>query len=203
MRRFRLGKGDYPELMKRAGGRCFICGKDLAGQPIEVHHIRPMAQGGTNDLNNLALVHRSCHIKESIRGAPYSLLVRSYNLALLSIIATYLALVIVIAWVATLVPSPALVSNVGNLVITIEGILLGLTGLATLVKKIIKSLVALATVAVLWSLLTVILAQIPSQASSPLLTIVFLVDIVMFSIVVGAYSTAIIGSPIAQENRFN
>ena len=41
------------------GRRCSKCGK--AGR-LEVHHVVPMAAGGTNDLSNLIVFCRGCHI---------------------------------------------------------------------------------------------------------------------------------------------
>ena len=45
--------------MKQCGWRCSKCGK--AGR-IEVHHIIPISEGGTNDPENLACLCRECHI---------------------------------------------------------------------------------------------------------------------------------------------
>lgn len=42
--------------------RCPICGEYLFnGEATEVHHIVPVNQGGTDELNNLAHIHKSCH----------------------------------------------------------------------------------------------------------------------------------------------
>lgn len=52
-------------LFERQAGRCFICDEAIdlmlhQGQ-LEVDHIVPRAEGGTDDENNLALVHLSCN----------------------------------------------------------------------------------------------------------------------------------------------
>ena len=41
------------------GRRCSECGK--AGR-LEVHHRKPLSEGGTNDLGNLVVLCRGCHI---------------------------------------------------------------------------------------------------------------------------------------------
>jgi RNA-directed DNA polymerase len=46
----------------RQAGRCPVCRTDLLnGEPLEVHHRRRLADGGTNELDNLALCHEACH----------------------------------------------------------------------------------------------------------------------------------------------
>lgn len=52
-------------LLARGSGRCFICDRvvDLLlhkGQ-LDIDHIEPLAQGGIDEENNLALVHASCN----------------------------------------------------------------------------------------------------------------------------------------------
>ena len=42
--------------------RCQICHEHLFnGEEIETHHIRPVAQGGSNDQGNLMHLHKPCH----------------------------------------------------------------------------------------------------------------------------------------------
>ena len=48
------------KVMAREGNRCQQCGK--AGR-FEVHHVKPLAEGGTNDLENLMLLCREDHIE--------------------------------------------------------------------------------------------------------------------------------------------
>lgn len=42
------------------GRSCASCG---AGYDLQVHHVRPVSQGGTNSLENLQVLCRSCHNK--------------------------------------------------------------------------------------------------------------------------------------------
>lgn len=46
-------------VFERDGRRCQNCG--AAGR-LEAHHITPISEGGTNDLDNLTTLCRSCHI---------------------------------------------------------------------------------------------------------------------------------------------
>ena len=53
-------------LMKRQKGICPCCGNpiikdDIADQEIHTHHMLPLSEGGTDELNNLTLLHLSCH----------------------------------------------------------------------------------------------------------------------------------------------
>lgn len=45
-------------LIEERGGRCQQCG---ANAPLIAHHVIALAQGGTNDDENLMLVCKSCH----------------------------------------------------------------------------------------------------------------------------------------------
>lgn len=46
----------------RDGGNCYICGQaEDADDPLEIEHVRPRSAGGTDDLRNLRLAHRSCN----------------------------------------------------------------------------------------------------------------------------------------------
>ncbi|WP_366933393.1 HNH endonuclease signature motif containing protein [Nostoc sp. NMS7] len=41
---------------------CPLCGEPLFnGEEIDIHHIVPVAEGGTNDMENLLHLHRACH----------------------------------------------------------------------------------------------------------------------------------------------
>jgi hypothetical protein len=186
-------------LRKKQGGNCYFCGKPLSGSPTEVHHVIPVSRGGSNELENLALVHRSCHLRETLKAAPYGLLVRSSSFVLLLLVMTYVIMFLVVAWITTLAISPSTISGVASLLITVEGILLGLTGLSSMSKRTVKSLVALATMSVMWSLVTVLLADVQSGIyASRITTSFFFVDVVTFSLVVGAYAIAVIGPPVGR-----
>ena len=49
-------------LLKREHGKCQLCGKDKK-EKFEIHHIQERSNGGSNRLNNLALLHSGCHLK--------------------------------------------------------------------------------------------------------------------------------------------
>ena len=52
----------HQALMTRQAGRCPVCRTDLFnGEPLDVHHRRRLADGGTNELNNLVVCHEACH----------------------------------------------------------------------------------------------------------------------------------------------
>ena len=44
------------EALKRAGGRCELCGVSHEVRPLHVDHVRPRAKGGSNDLRNLQVL---------------------------------------------------------------------------------------------------------------------------------------------------
>jgi 5-methylcytosine-specific restriction endonuclease McrA len=62
-------------IVMRDGDCCYICrqGPDPL-DPWEVEHVKPKAMGGLDELDNLALAHRSCNrtkgIAAVIRAAP-------------------------------------------------------------------------------------------------------------------------------------
>ena len=59
----RLEKGS--KLFKIASNQkwiCPLCGEPLFnGEEIETHHIVPVAEGGTDDMENLQHLHKACH----------------------------------------------------------------------------------------------------------------------------------------------
>lgn len=54
-------------LWKRDKGLCFLCETSLTDEltsfenTIDIHHIKPLAEGGSNTKGNMALTHKSCH----------------------------------------------------------------------------------------------------------------------------------------------
>jgi RNA-directed DNA polymerase len=55
-------------LLKRQHGRCRACGLFFAhGEPLEVDHIIPQAQGGRDVIDNRQLLHRHCHDVKTAR----------------------------------------------------------------------------------------------------------------------------------------
>lgn len=59
------------EVFAYKGKKCAVCGKT---EGLEIHHVKPLANGGTNDFNNLLVVcrehHDQLHMKYSKRK-PY------------------------------------------------------------------------------------------------------------------------------------
>jgi RNA-directed DNA polymerase len=54
--------GRKVRIAQNQGWRCPICGEYLFnGEATEVHHIVPVNEGGTDELKNLAHIHKSCH----------------------------------------------------------------------------------------------------------------------------------------------
>lgn len=53
----------YPEVSRRAGRRCEYCHAPEAifNFPFEVEHVIPSSQGGSDEVENLALACRSCN----------------------------------------------------------------------------------------------------------------------------------------------
>lgn len=51
----------YSKVYKAQEGLCPICGNNLTEEAWEVHHIVPVKDGGSDEINNLMLVHKSCH----------------------------------------------------------------------------------------------------------------------------------------------
>lgn len=52
----------YEAIAKLQNWKCPVCGDSLFnGETIETHHIVPVAEGGTDDSENLKHLHKSCH----------------------------------------------------------------------------------------------------------------------------------------------
>ena len=56
-----LPTGVRYEVLRRAGGRCELCGVSHEEVPLDVDHILPRASGGSNDISNLQILCRSCN----------------------------------------------------------------------------------------------------------------------------------------------
>jgi ATP adenylyltransferase len=55
------------EALKRAGGRCELCGVSHEVRPLHVDHVRPRAKGGLNDLRNLQVLCETCNTQKRDR----------------------------------------------------------------------------------------------------------------------------------------
>jgi len=77
----RLGLGQVSgsaryEVLKRAGGRCELCGVPIKERAIEVDHVMPRKHGGTDDLENLQALCWKCNENKGARDATDFRLVR-------------------------------------------------------------------------------------------------------------------------------
>jgi len=59
------------QVVERAGGRCEYCRmhQALQGATFHVEHVRPRAEGGSDDLDNLAWACPGCNLTKSDRQA--------------------------------------------------------------------------------------------------------------------------------------
>lgn len=55
------------EVLKRAGGRCELCGVSHDEVQLDVDHIQPRAKGGSNDISNLQVLCRTCNAQKRDR----------------------------------------------------------------------------------------------------------------------------------------
>ena len=66
-------------LLKRQRGKCNFCGKEFIPADVgtlEVDHIKPKSLGGTNDLDNLQLLHGHCHDSKTVKDGSLN---RNYD----------------------------------------------------------------------------------------------------------------------------
>ena len=62
-----LSKQEYIDLTQKLwgiqNGVCFICERkiDLDIQPTNIDHIKPLANGGKDDISNFAVTHEHCN----------------------------------------------------------------------------------------------------------------------------------------------
>lgn len=59
-------------LMAREHGKCQLCGQDFKGQPSHIHHCKQRNESGSNRPENLAILHKDCHIKLHKKGLKLS-----------------------------------------------------------------------------------------------------------------------------------
>ena len=51
-------------ILEEVGHQCEVCGSDGDGAPLNIDHIKGLAQGGTNDRANLRCVCFRCHVRK-------------------------------------------------------------------------------------------------------------------------------------------
>lgn len=62
----------FASLMMRDGPRCYLCGQGLdEDDPFQIEHRIPRAAGGSDDLVNLRLAHRSCNQVKGTRAVRH------------------------------------------------------------------------------------------------------------------------------------
>lgn len=60
------------QLLKKQKGICPVCnGKLLSWEDLEVHHVVPRKQGGSDKLKNLRLLHKTCHRQVTVSKNEY------------------------------------------------------------------------------------------------------------------------------------
>ena len=75
----------YPQVARRANARCEYClaPEELSGKEFHVEHIVPLAKGGADDLENLALACFRCNFSKGVAQAgqlhPRGRRVRLFN----------------------------------------------------------------------------------------------------------------------------
>lgn len=55
----------WAQALRRHGRRCYVCG--AVGVPLERDHIIPVAEGGSNEVENCAPICKPCHKLKSER----------------------------------------------------------------------------------------------------------------------------------------
>lgn len=72
MTRKTLGQQIRVQVLARDKYQCLMCGRDRNEVPLEVDHIKPVANGGTDELDNLATLCRDCNRgKSAYRFSDY------------------------------------------------------------------------------------------------------------------------------------
>jgi diadenosine tetraphosphate (Ap4A) HIT family hydrolase len=57
------------DVLKRAGGRCYLCGVSIEERAIEIDHIMPRKHGGSDDPSNLQALCFKCNANKGARDA--------------------------------------------------------------------------------------------------------------------------------------
>ena len=58
---FTLDKINKERIIAMHGNRCVICGSRHHGNKLEIHHVIPKSEGGTNEVGNLIPLCHTCH----------------------------------------------------------------------------------------------------------------------------------------------
>lgn len=65
MARKSINKHLRVQILRRDGSKCRICGRTSDEVPLEVDHIKPISEGGTDEIENLATLCRDCNLGKS------------------------------------------------------------------------------------------------------------------------------------------
>lgn len=60
------------DVLKRAGGKCELCGCSAKERPLHVDHIIPRSKGGKNDMTNLQALCELCNLAKGKGNCEYS-----------------------------------------------------------------------------------------------------------------------------------
>ncbi len=66
MRKRSITPGVIRVLRHRDSDRCYLCGGRPGEDPWEVEHVVAFSKGGSDDLSNLKLSHRSCNRRKAV-----------------------------------------------------------------------------------------------------------------------------------------
>ena len=60
-----IKSSDYIEVLRRAKGKCQLCGISKEERSLEVDHVTPKSEGGSDDISNLGALCWLCNSKKS------------------------------------------------------------------------------------------------------------------------------------------
>lgn len=63
-----LSKYRRNKIMEKYDFKCAKCGGEYPETPLIFHHVIPIIKGGSNEINNIIPLCRSCHHKEHNEG---------------------------------------------------------------------------------------------------------------------------------------
>lgn len=78
MDRKRLTKAERQQVYNMYGGRCAYCGKEIAMKDMQVDHLKPLAWGGEDTMENMMPACRLCnHYKRANSLAAFRRMIAS------------------------------------------------------------------------------------------------------------------------------
>jgi hypothetical protein len=139
-------------------------------------------------------------------GAPHRARYRpSYNHYILFSVFTFILFILVLAYIVSLPTlTGQVIYNVVSILVTIQGLLLGLLGVSAIpfASKLgrLKALVALTISSILISVAAIMIGEVSAPVPQDVLAAFFLVSVTGFSIVVGIYSWLILEARAASTS---